>query len=132
MSSFTIDTESGPSCNWLVQSIILTDFPGNNTYYLLLNNKIATTATHDGCNLRFDFNDQQSNIIKTYNDICLSESDRNVPNRSDYLRFDRVESIKITSKTKLPNKSYDVKLVGLFYQDDQWIYKTDNISLLVD
>lgn len=116
--------------NCLIQTIILEGLPQDNTYFLIINGNKVLQAKTDGLALRFDFTqDRRRTIMLNYLIKTHVKSDEpKLVNRLDYIRLDGLPNVKIVTSAHLSESTYNIKLVGLFYNSD-WSYDIVNTEV---
>lgn len=104
----------------LINKIILKNFPNKGTYFLRgLGFNLATAKLING-ELTFDLNKQNiSNKLSEIIKLTIEENDKDVDNRCNYLRTDRIDSFEILATEPLTAPCL-VEFEGLFYHGYKW------------
>lgn len=120
------DIEIEEEC--LVRWITLVDFPTTNIYTLHLGNtklldSICTDVFFevdsqlDKSFVRFDLSDKSLNTLR---EVAIGNCEEDVLNRSNFIRLDRVNNLRVKSENALQTNTITFVLNGLFCYNGVW------------
>jgi hypothetical protein len=115
-------------CDMLINKIVLHDFPNSGDYYLRANGyNLATAKLIDG-QLIFDLNKPKSNKLTEIINSTMTDNDKNVPNRNNYLNTSRIDCLEILATVPLV-KEHKLSINGLINYNDDLFHKCVNYTI---
>ena len=112
--------------NSLITKIILDDFPIDQQYIMCANGSNLATAKIINNKLTFNIDsEKRSNILSTFVNLAKSSNEKDIDEREKYLNIGRLDDFGFLTNKKLENR-YNVKLTGLYFNDNKWVTDTKN------
>lgn len=112
--------------NCLISKIILDDFPITQQYIMRANGSNLATAKLINNKPTFNIDsEKRSNMLSTFVNIAKSSNENDIDDRDKYLNIGRLVNFGFLTNKKIENR-YNIKLTGLYFNDNKWIKDTKN------
>ena len=112
--------------NCLISKIILDDFPIDQQYIMRGNGSDLATAKINNNKITFNIDsEKRSNMLSTFVNLVKSSNENDIDERDKYLNIGSLVDFGFLTNKKLVNR-YNIKLTGLYFNDNKWIEDTKN------
>jgi len=112
--------------NCLISKIILDDFPITQQYIMCANGSNLATANLINNKPTFNIDSKKrSNMLSTFVNLAKSPNENDIDDRDKYLNIGQLVNFGFLTNKKLGD-IYNIKLTGLYFNDNKWIKDTKN------